>query len=70
MGSGSQKVTAPIGSAVMFVEIYYTYQPLFENPFGSGTLNLKQEAAFIIRDDRNLLDSSVDGLSGANVNTC
>lgn len=54
MGSGSHKAQAQLNSAVMFVEITYHYDSLFENPFGSGDATIRQEAAFIIRDDRNL----------------
>lgn len=60
MGSGTAKATASPGSAVMFVEIEYTYVALFENPFGSGDKTLRSEAAFLIRDDRNL----TPGLTG------
>ena len=54
MGSGTTQITAQPGTAVMFVEIYYNYDPLFQNPFGSGALSFKQEAAYLIRDDRDL----------------
>ena len=54
MGKGTTQITADSGSAVMYVEIYYEYQPLFENPFGSGKRMFREEAAFLIRDDRNL----------------
>jgi len=54
MGSGATKITAQTGQSVMFVEIEYTYSPLFENPFGTGKISLRKEAAFLTRDDRNL----------------
>ena len=60
MGSGSNQITAQSGQAVMFVEIEYQYKALFENPFGSGDRILRKEAAFLIRDDRNL----TPGLTG------
>jgi hypothetical protein len=50
---GNPAITANSKSAVMFVEVYYTYQPLFGTMF-VGTPNFRREAAFIIRDDRNL----------------
>ncbi|MCR2833785.1 TadE/TadG family type IV pilus assembly protein [Parerythrobacter lacustris] len=65
MGSGSSKATASPGTAVMFVEIEYTYSALFENPFGSGDQTLRSEAAFLIRDDRNL----TPGLTGGSSNS-
>lgn len=68
MGSGTTKVAAPAASnnqAVMFVELYYTYNGLF------GTMFLKpqrfaNEAAFITRDSRNL----PAGLTGTNTTRC
>ncbi len=54
MGSGSTRITAQTGQSVMFVEIEYSYTPLFQNPFGTGVTTLRKEAAFITRDDRNL----------------
>ncbi|WP_424771665.1 TadE/TadG family type IV pilus assembly protein [Pontixanthobacter sp.] len=65
MGRGTKKVTAQSGMAVMYVEIEYTYRALFENPFGSGDRTLRKEAAYLIRDDRNL----APGLTGANSNS-
>jgi hypothetical protein len=46
-------VRAIEGSAVMYVEIEYEYQPLFGDLFAEGIV-MNQEAAFTIRDDRNL----------------
>lgn len=54
MGRAGSQITAESGQAVMFVEIYYTYTNLFEAPFGTGAREFKEEAAFLIRDDRNL----------------
>ena len=54
MGSGSSQATASSGNAVMFVEIYYEYEAMFDTPFGTGDRAFKQEAAFMVRDDRNL----------------
>lgn len=53
MGAAGQQVQAVDGSAVMFVEIEFKYQPLFQNLF-LGERIIRQEAAFNIRDDRNL----------------
>ncbi len=66
IGSGSRKAMADPGSAIMFVEIEYEYDPLFQAPFGAGNRLVRQEAAFLIRDDRNLGDSSDPGLTGGN----
>ncbi|WP_298305165.1 hypothetical protein [uncultured Erythrobacter sp.] len=53
MGKTGQVVTASVGTAVMFVEVSYTYEPItpFEL-FGSSELNYS--AAFNIRDTRDL----------------
>lgn len=63
MGPASDRIAAPSDSAVMFVEIYYEYQPIFGNMFVNNS-TIKQEAAFIIRDDRNLRASDQSGITG------
>ena len=63
MGSTSNRITAQSNSAVMFVEVFYEYQPIFGNMF-VGNSTIKQEAAFIIRDDRNLRASNQSGITG------
>lgn len=69
MGQGSSTVAAPPGGAVMYVEIYYTYNEVFANPFGENKAFL-EEAAFIVRDDRALGDSDEKGISGTKINAC
>jgi hypothetical protein len=49
----SGSISANANSAVMFVEVYYSYKPLFGTMFVNN-VKFSQEAAFIIRDDRNL----------------
>lgn len=61
MGTSTPPITATNGSAVMFVEVFYEYQPLFGTVF-AGTTTFHREAAFIIRDDRNL----TPGVTGNN----
>ncbi len=61
LGSGKKKITSTSNQAVMFVEITYQYQSLWDNPFGSGDGLFYEEAAFLVRDDRNL----DRGLTGA-----
>lgn len=53
LGRPGAIVSAFPGQAVMFVEISYIYQPLFGRMFVSPT-ELRKEAAFIVRDHRNL----------------
>ena len=62
MGSGTSQVQAQSGSAVMFVEITYEYQALFLG-FLLDKLPIKQEAAMLIRDDRNLDPGLIGGNS-------
>jgi Flp pilus assembly protein TadG len=59
LGAGTQKAVARAGSAVMFAEVFYE----FRGALGSyylGTVTMKREAAFVVRDDRNL----TPGLTG------
>lgn len=63
MGDGATQITAQSQSAIMFVEIHYEYQSLWDDPYGSGDGAFYQEAAFLIRDDRNLSP----GLTGADI---
>jgi Flp pilus assembly protein TadG len=53
LGKPGRVVSANANSAVMFVEAYYNYKPLFGNMFVKNT-KFSQEAAFIVRDDRDL----------------
>ena len=66
MGSAGHKITAPSGSAVMYAEVFYDYKGLFGDMF-VGTVRFKQEAALIVRDDRNLTPG-VTGTGGTS--TC
>jgi hypothetical protein len=53
MGPAGRQVTAAAGSAVMFVEIVYTYQPIL---YGSwlGPQVIRSTAAFTVREPRSL----------------
>lgn len=54
MGSGTAQITATSSStAVMFVEVFYSYEGLFGDMFLADRV-LRKEGAFLIRDDRNL----------------
>jgi hypothetical protein len=68
MGTGSTKITAPASTsnaAVMFVEVFYNYKPLFGNMFVRPFV-FHQEAAFLTRDDRNI----GAGTTGTGAATC
>ncbi|MCJ2185928.1 TadE/TadG family type IV pilus assembly protein [Novosphingobium beihaiensis] len=64
MGPAAHLIKAPDSStAVMFVEVYYNYQPLFGNVFVKNTM-FHREATFIVRDNRNLTpNGSPDGIT-------
>ena len=59
--------TAPAGQAVMFVEVYYKYTPMMNSLYiKNGDVEFRQEAAVLVRDDRNL----TGGLSGTKTSAC
>jgi len=54
----------------MFVEVVYRYQPMLARMFFKET-TFRREAAFIVRDDRNLLGNGGSGVGGtAGANQC
>ena len=69
MGKAPNVVTAPVGTAVMYVEVHFTYNPVFLSPFGK-VANFVEEAAFIVRDDRDIGERNEKGLSGTKQNSC
>ena len=59
MGPTGRQVYAPPGSAVIFVEIHYRYEPLFPvlRPGMFGAMNygdMNTVAAMMVRDDRDM----------------
>ncbi|GGC43106.1 hypothetical protein GCM10011371_33180 [Novosphingobium marinum] len=63
MGRTGQKIQARNNTAVMYAEVFYEYQGLFGDMF-VGNQMFQQEAAFEIRDDRNLTPG-VTGTGGS-----
>lgn len=53
IGSTGNEVEAEVDSPVMFVEIYYDYQPLVSSRFIPSN-TIKSTAAFLVRDNRDL----------------
>lgn len=53
MGTGSTRVQAEANSAVIFAEVTYDYRPLLPNGIFAGR-RIRREAAFYVRDDRDL----------------
>jgi Flp pilus assembly protein TadG len=52
MGDANTKVSASPGSAVIFVEVNYKYQPLFGNLFVKAPV-IHYAASFVVRDNRD-----------------
>lgn len=55
MGTGTAKVQADAGSAIIFAEVTYDYEPLVGN-WALGNFRIRREAAYYVRDDRVLDD--------------
>lgn len=53
MGASTNRIAAPPGGAVMFVEIRYDYKPIVSSTL-LGTPRIEYTAAFIVRDQRDL----------------
>lgn len=53
MGTGTAKVQAAAGNAVIFAEVDYTYVPLV-GTWALGNFVIRREAAFYVRDDRKM----------------
>ena len=54
MGRASDRVQAEPNSAIIFAEVTYDYQPLIGS-WLVGSFRLRKEAAFYVRDDRDLV---------------
>lgn len=68
MGTGSSRVRAEPNSAIIFAEVAYSYKPLFSETI-FGPQQIRREAAFFVRDDRNLTQVFNDA-PGASVSSC
>lgn len=66
MGDAGQKVNAPAGSGVMFVEINYLTKPLFGSLLMSPA-RIHYVASFIVRDNRDF--SKIYNLAAPNAST-
>lgn len=67
MGVGGQRVQAEANSAIIFSEVTYDYQPTFGD-WVLGKIRLRREAAFYVRDDRDL--TKVYATPNVNASTC
>ena len=69
MGRTGREVRAAAGQAVMYAEVVYSYTP----KFGMGQIQplvFRQEAAFLVRDQRKLDGGGGTGLTGTNNSRC
>ncbi|GGB60577.1 TadE/TadG family type IV pilus assembly protein [Blastomonas aquatica] len=69
MGPAGDQVKATPGTAVMYVELSYTYYPLFGSMFMEERA-LQQEAAYIVRDSREIGKPPSDNVSSGRKSTC
>ncbi|MDM7955634.1 TadE/TadG family type IV pilus assembly protein [Blastomonas sp.] len=69
MGSSGETIRATSGTAVMFVELHYTYHPLFGSMFMEDR-DLYQEAAYTVRDSREIGKPPSDNVSSGRKSTC
>jgi Flp pilus assembly protein TadG len=67
MGTGTPKVQAPAGAAVMFVEVAYSFKPMISETW-LPSKTMTDTAALLIRERRDL--SQVYNSAGATVSTC
>jgi len=69
MGPPGERIRAIAGTAVMYIELTYTYHPLFGNMFMEER-DLRQEAAYIVRDAREIGKTPTDDVVAARKSTC
>ncbi|PXW71586.1 hypothetical protein C7451_11230 [Blastomonas natatoria] len=69
MGPAGDRIQASTGTAVMFVELTYIYHPLFGNMFMEDR-ELRQEAAYTVRDARDIGEEPIDNVAAARQSTC
>lgn len=73
MGPVGEEVTAQPDDAVIFVEVFYDYQPIISSAFLFKTSTIHSVATFTVRDDRDLTQVyqrdplAPDDVSGCNV---
>lgn len=69
MGPAGDKISASPGTAVMYVELTYTYEPLFGTMFMEPQ-ELRQEAAYTVRDAREIGKEPTNNVVAARQSTC
>lgn len=69
MGRPGNRISASAGTAVMYVELTFTYDPLFGDMFVDPQ-PLRQEAAYTVRDARDIGSAPTNNVSSARLSTC
>lgn len=69
MGPSGSRIQATTGTAVMYVELTYIYHPLFGNMFMEEQ-ELRQEAAYTVRDAREIGTTPTNNVSAVRKSTC
>jgi hypothetical protein len=69
MGPPADRIQASVGTAVMYVELTYIYHPLFGDMFMQDQ-ELRQEAAYTVRDAREIGKPPTNNVSSARQSTC
>ncbi|WP_373489322.1 TadE/TadG family type IV pilus assembly protein [Blastomonas sp.] len=69
MGPSGDTIKASNGTAVMFVELTYTYKPLFGEMF-INERELRQEAAYTVRDNRDIGKPPGNNVAASRQSTC
>lgn len=73
VGPAGKEVRAPDGGAVMFVEVTYTYEPLFVSQNIISADDIHETAAMVVRDDRDYTgnaDTGVYPVAGVAPSSC
>ena len=69
MGPSGQQIASMAGTAVMFVEVAYTYQPLISNSiFGARTI--RYTSAFNVRERTDQTIKNAGNLTGTDIASC
>ncbi len=69
MGPTGRKITSMSGTAVMFVEVVYTYQPVVSSTI-LGTQNLSYTAAYTVRERDTQVISNLNSMTSSQTRNC
>ncbi|HQS69897.1 MAG: hypothetical protein B7Y36_13135 [Novosphingobium sp. 28-62-57] len=63
MGVNGNRITSAVGTAVMFVEVTYKYQPIMFDSFMRNRTTMRYEAAFNVRERTNQNITNIQNLT-------